>query len=66
LADKLMVNGPTALAATKEIIYQGVNWTEEEAWERQMPIALQAINSEDRKEGLQAFVEKRKPVWKGR
>jgi enoyl-CoA hydratase len=66
IADKLMVNGPTALAATKEIIYQGINWTEEEAWERQMPIALQAINSEDRKEGLQAFVEKRKPVWTGR
>lgn len=65
-AERLLVNGPTALAASKEIIFRSSEWTDEEAWAAQMPIAAVAINSEDRQEGLKAFGEKRKPVWKGK
>jgi len=65
-ANELLVNGPTALAASKEIIFQSANWTDEDGWERQSPIAASALNSEDRVEGLKAFAEKRKPSWKGR
>ena len=55
-----------ALAASKEIMFQSANWTDQEGWTEQAPIAAIAFEAEDRTEGLRAFAEKRKPIWKGR
>lgn len=66
LAETLLVNGPTALAASKEIMFRSSNWTDEAAWIEQAPIAAVAFDAEDRTEGLRAFAEKRKPIWRGR
>jgi enoyl-CoA hydratase len=66
MAEGLLVNAPLALSASKEIIQRSADWTEEEAWRLQVPIAARAIDSEDRHEGLAAFAGKRKPQWSGR
>lgn len=66
MANSLLLNGPTALAASKEIIFQSSNRIDEQGWKQQAPIAAIAFDAEDRAEGLKAFAEKRRPVWKGR
>lgn len=61
-------NGPLAVKASKAIALASVtqNWSDEEAWDKQMEIAAPVRDSEDLKEGLAAFAQKREPVWKGR
>jgi enoyl-CoA hydratase len=64
-AEALLENGPTALAATKQIIARSGDWTEAEAFSAQAALARPALESADRHEGLAAFAEKRTPIWKG-
>lgn len=68
LAETIAVNGPLAVAATKEIVTRsaGENWSAAEGWTRQMEAAGPVFSSEDFREGLLAFAQKRAPVWSGR
>jgi enoyl-CoA hydratase len=66
LAARIATNGPLALAATKQIIRESLDWTEQEGWGKQAKILGPVFGSEDAREGATAFAEKRDPVWKGR
>jgi enoyl-CoA hydratase/carnithine racemase len=66
LAESLAQNGPLALTASKRILLEAPDWSQDEAFERQGEISGPVFTSEDAKEGATAFAEKRDPVWKGR
>ena len=66
LAATIGANGPLALAATKTIMRQSADWSDEEFFERQAEIIAPVMSSEDAREGATAFAERREPVWKGR
>jgi enoyl-CoA hydratase len=66
LAASIAKNGPLALVASKRILQEQFDWSSAEMWERQRAISGPVFDSEDAKEGANAFKEKREAVWKGR
>ena len=65
LATTIAANGPLALAGSKRILGESVDWSAPEAFEKQREIWEPIFGSADAKEGAAAFAEKRAPVWRG-
>ena len=66
LAHKLAAKPPIALRLAKEAINEGLEGTLAQGLDCEADQFGTVFETEDRVEGINAFLEKRKPIWKGR
>ena len=66
LAKTIMEKGPTAVRQAKKAISEGAGLPLEEGMELEARLFGECFETQDQKEGMRAFVEKRKPGFKGR
>jgi enoyl-CoA hydratase len=66
IAAKILKNGPVAIRFAKEAINKGLDQTLEEGQRIEASYFSELCDTEDQKEGAQAFLEKRPPVFKGK
>ena len=66
LARAVAANGPLALIASKAIIRDSHSWSDEEMWKKQASYIAPVFSSEDAREGMAAFAEKRPASFKHR
>ncbi|MCU1372987.1 MAG: Enoyl-CoA hydratase/isomerase [Actinomycetia bacterium] len=66
LADKVCANAPVAIRESLAMVNGEVNGDESASWERSHAAHARLLATDDVREGVGAFFERRPPVWTGR
>jgi enoyl-CoA hydratase len=66
LAEEIASRAPVAVRAAKKMINQAYERTLSDGLAEEKQVFYNLFSTEDQKEGMKAFVEKRKPAWKGK
>ncbi len=66
LARQIEANAPVAVRASRQVVLAAATADEATGWRLSGQAFGEALSSEDNKEGLMAFIEKRPPNWTGK
>jgi enoyl-CoA hydratase len=65
-ARRITANAPLAVQATKQSVWEGLGMSLRDAYKNESQLSSMVFQTEDAKEGPQAFKEKRTPNWQGK
>jgi enoyl-CoA hydratase/carnithine racemase len=66
LAEQVGEQSPTSVSFCKELVHSGRDGVLSRGLEKERELFVKLFSTEDQREGVNAFLEKRKPQWKNR